>query len=82
MNFIKVSRLIAQAQCLTNWGDCSLTSYVALLKNQNERCPCIYLVLSATIRRRATSMYLPRSFSHGSDESSLRTDPTLTRNDF
>ena len=21
MNFIKVSRLIAQAQCLTNWGD-------------------------------------------------------------
>ena len=22
MNFIKVSCLIAQAQCLTNWGDC------------------------------------------------------------
>ena len=22
MNFIKVSYLIAQAQCLTNWGDC------------------------------------------------------------
>ena len=33
MNFIKVSRLIARAQCLTNWGDRSLTSYVALLKN-------------------------------------------------
>ena len=31
MNFIKVSPLIAQAQCLTNWGDCSLTSYVPLL---------------------------------------------------
>ena len=22
MNFIKVSCLIAQAQCLSNWGDC------------------------------------------------------------
>ena len=22
MNFIKVSGLIAQAPCLTNWGDC------------------------------------------------------------
>ena len=22
MNFIKVSCVIAQAQCLTNWGDC------------------------------------------------------------
>ena len=82
MNFIKVSFLLAQAQCLTNWGDCSLTSYVALLKNRNERRTCIYLVLSATIRRSATRMYLPRSFSHGSDESSLRTDPTHTRNDF
>ena len=64
MNFIKVSCLIAQAQCLTNWGDCSLTSYVAPLKSRNERCACIYIDLSATIRRRATSMYLPRSFSH------------------
>ena len=82
MNFIKVSFLIAQAQCLTNWGERSLTSYVALLKNRNERRTCIYLVLSATIRRSATRMYLPRSFSHGSDESSLRTDPTHTRNDF
>ena len=82
MNFIKVSFLIAQAHCLTNWGDCSLTSYVSLLKNRNERRTCIYLVLSATIRRSATRMYLPRAFSHGSDESSLRTDPTHTRNDF
>ena len=81
MNFIKVSFLLAQAQCLTNWGDCSLTSYVALLKSRNERRTCIYLVLSATIRS-ATRMYLPRSFSHGSDEGSLRTDPTHTRNDF
>ena len=31
MNFIKVSCLIAQTQCLTNWGHCSLTSYVPLL---------------------------------------------------
>ena len=63
MNFIKVSCLTAQAQCLTNWGDCSLTSYVAPLKNRNERCASIYLNLSATTTS-ATIMYLPPSFSH------------------
>ena len=28
MNFIKVSCLLAHAQCLTNWGDC--TTYIKL----------------------------------------------------
>ena len=32
MNFIQVSCLVAQAQCLTNWGDCGLL-YNAYLKN-------------------------------------------------
>ena len=30
MNFIKVSCLIVQAQCLTNWGDCRRSGYVII----------------------------------------------------
>ena len=33
MNFIKVSCLIAQAQCLTNWGDCII--YIKLSSKMN-----------------------------------------------
>ena len=33
MNFIKGSCLIAQAQCLTNWGDLSIYIYVKFINN-------------------------------------------------
>ena len=41
----------------------------------------IYLVLSAMIQKSEIRMYVPRSFSHLSGESSKGTDLTSKRND-
>lgn len=46
--------------------------YVLLLKRRNKRFACtyIYLVLSAMIQKSEIHLYIPRSFSHLSGESS------------
>ena len=53
-------------------------------KKRNERCACICFILSAMIQKSGIRMYITRSFSHWSGESSYGTHPTHTtrrRND-
>ena len=56
INFIKGSRLIAQAQCLTNWGDCWLTSYVPLL------APHMYIPCSLSHDKKECDTHVLTSF--------------------
>ena len=50
-------------------------------KKRSDRCGCTYLVLAAVKQKGAIRMYMPRSFSHWSGESSYVTDPTRKRNE-
>jgi len=50
---------------------CSLTSYVVLLKKQNEHCPYIYLILSAIMQKmQYTCIHLFLSYTVWSGKSS------------